>query len=57
MLPDGDFDSLRRSLADAAVIDLPGIGHNAVGQQPDLVPRLVIPFLESLPFGESWPKP
>ena len=43
--------------ADAAVIDLPGIGHNAVGQQPDLVPRLVIPFLESLPFGESWPKP
>lgn len=57
MLPDGDFDFLRRSLGDATAIDLPGIGHNAVGQQPDLVPRLVIPFLESLPFGESWPKP
>lgn len=57
MLPDGDFRSLCETLADATPIDLPGIGHNAIGQQPDLVPRLVMPFLESLPFGDSWPKP
>ena len=52
MLPDGDFRRLCDTLADVTPIDLPGIGHNAVGQQPDLVPRLVIPFLESLPFGD-----
>ena len=57
MLPEGDFRTLRESLADATPIDLPGIGHNAIGQQPDLLPRLVIPFLESLPIGDSSPKP
>ena len=57
MLPDADFRTLCDSLADVTPIDLPGIGHNAVGQQPDLVPRLVIPFLESLPFGDASPKP
>jgi pimeloyl-ACP methyl ester carboxylesterase len=53
MLPDGDFRILGDTLADATLIELPGIGHNAVGQQPDLVPRLVIPFLESLSFGDA----
>jgi pimeloyl-ACP methyl ester carboxylesterase len=53
MLPDGDFRRLCNTLADPTPIDLPGIGHNAVGQQPDLVPRFVIPFLESLPFGDA----
>ncbi len=53
MLPDGDFRQLCDTLADPTPIDLAGIGHNAVGQQPDLVPRFVIPFLESLPFGDE----
>lgn len=53
MLPDGDFRQLCDTLADVTPIDLPGIGHNAVGQQPDLMPRFVIPFLESLPFGDA----
>ena len=53
MLPDGDFRQLCNALADVTPIDLPGIGHNAVGQQPDLMPRFVIPFLESLPFGDA----
>lgn len=57
MLPDGDYRTLCDRLADVTPIDLPGIGHNAVGQQPDLVPRLVIPFLESLPFGDAAVKP
>lgn len=57
MLPDGDFRLLCDTLADVTPIDLAGIGHNAVGQQPDLVPRLVIPFLESLPFGDAARKP
>jgi pimeloyl-ACP methyl ester carboxylesterase len=53
MLPEGDFRSLCETLADATPIDLPGVGHNAVGQQPDLVPRYVLPFLETLRLGES----
>jgi len=56
MLPEGDFRTLCAALADVTPVDLPGIGHNAIGQQPDLVPRMVMPFLESLPFGESRPK-
>ena len=56
MLPDGDFQTLRDTLADLTAIDLPGIGHNAVGQQPDLVPRYVLPFLESLSVGDAGPK-
>ena len=56
MLPDADFLALQDSLADPTAIDLPGIGHNAVGQQPDLVPRYVLPFLESLQLGESGPR-
>ena len=57
MLPDDDFRLLGDTLADATLIELPGIGHNAVGQQPDLVPRLVLPFLESLPIGDAALKP
>lgn len=57
MLPDSDFLLLGNALSDATLIELPGIGHNAVGQQPDLVPRLVIPFLESLSFGDAALKP
>jgi pimeloyl-ACP methyl ester carboxylesterase len=53
MLPEGDFRSLCDTLADATPIDLPGVGHNAVGQQPEIVPRSVLPFLESLLLGES----
>jgi pimeloyl-ACP methyl ester carboxylesterase len=53
MLPEGDFRSLCETLADATPIDLPGVGHNAVGQQPEIVPRYVLPFLESLLLGES----
>ncbi|RLS36216.1 MAG: alpha/beta hydrolase [Planctomycetota bacterium] len=49
MLPDGDFLALRETLPDITAIDLTGIGHNAVGQQPDIVPKYVIPFLETLP--------
>lgn len=57
MLPDGDFHRMCDALADPTAIDLPGIGHNAVGQQPDLVPRFVIPFLETLPFVEAAARP
>jgi hypothetical protein len=31
----------------------PQVRHIEVHQQPDLVPRFVIPFLESLPFGDA----
>jgi pimeloyl-ACP methyl ester carboxylesterase len=57
MLPDGDFRRLCDARAEPTPIDLAGIGHNAVGQQPDLMPRFVIPFLESLPFGDAASKP
>lgn len=51
MLPDGDAAAIRDMIRDVTTIDLPGVGHNAVGQQPDIVPRFLLPFLETLSFG------
>ena len=51
MLPDGDATAMRAAIPDLTTIDLPGVGHNAVAQQPDIPPRFVIPFLESLSIG------
>lgn len=51
MLPDDDAAVLRDALADLTAIELPGIGHNAVAQQADIMPRFVLPFLESLSIG------
>lgn len=51
MLADDDAAAIRDTIRDVTTIDLPGVGHNAVGQQPDIVPRFVLPFLETLSFG------
>lgn len=51
MVPDDDAAAIRDTLADLTVIDLPGVGHNAVAQQPDILPRFVLPFLETLSIG------